>query len=153
MLNIFERNVVTSVLQEKSENGDFDNPIVFNPNGDYGDKVDKQLYLTNDDGNNWYFSAIYEAGLEPGDYYVKITGYDGSTVCADFYVSLDIFEQATVLENFLQVTNGIQMMWDGDAAFTYQVQYSGNLVDTQSWTVAAALGSVPVLYRNEVVLR
>ncbi len=96
-----------------------------------------QFVETNDDGNNWYFSAIYEAGLEPGDYYVKITGYDGSTVCADYYVSLDIFEQATVLENFLQVTNGIQMMWDGDAAFTYQVQYSGNLVDTQSWTVAA----------------
>jgi len=61
MLNIFERNVVTSVLQEKSENGDFDNPIVFNPNGDYGDKVDKQLYLTNDDGNKYYVNVFLSA--------------------------------------------------------------------------------------------
>ncbi|MDD4871156.1 MAG: S8 family serine peptidase [Kiritimatiellae bacterium] len=117
------------------------NPLINHSDADtvmtlYRDIGSLQFVEQNDNGNNWYFSSIYKAELEPGNYYVKITGIDTNTVCADYYISLDVFEQKTVLEGFAQITNGMQMMWQGDAAFTYQVQYSSNLVNTQAWTVA-----------------
>lgn len=116
------------------------NPLMSQTVGDtiitlYRENGGLQFIQQNDDGNNRDFSAIYRAGLDPGVYYVRITGYT-NTVCADYYISLDVFEQAAVLEGFSSTTNGMQMMWQGDAAFTYQVQYSSNLVDTQSWAVA-----------------
>jgi len=123
---------------------DTPNPLIDRNNGDtvmtlYRENGGLMFVQQNDDGNNWYFSAIYRAGLDPGRYYVRIAGYDSNTVCADYYISLDVFEQQTAVESFLSGANGIQMCWYGDASFTYELQYSSDLINTQSWVVATNL--------------
>jgi subtilisin family serine protease len=95
----------------------------------------------NDDGNNRFFSAMYKRDLDPGVYYVRIDSKD-TNVCADYYVSLDVFDQPATLGDFGALSNGWEMTWQGDRAFMYEVQYSSNIMNTQGWVVATNIEGI-----------
>jgi len=117
------------------------NPWLYPGDGDtkitlYRDIGSLQFVTDNDDGNNWYFSAIFRTGLNPGTYYIRVQGYDVNVVCPDYYVSLDVFENQTRLDEVIPAMNGIQMRWQGDASFIYKIEYAESLEGTQVWSVA-----------------
>lgn len=99
------------------------------------------VYIAGDDDGNGdgnTFSALYQAGLPPGVYHIKVEGKTSSTVCPNYYVALDIFEKQTAISSFAAATNGFQMSWHGDASFNYEILYGSNLLNAQAWIVAAS---------------
>ena len=99
----------------------------------FGADVAQPPLASSDDDNNDFFSAFYKTDLDPGRYYVKVTGFGTNFACPDYYVALDIFEAQTAVENFNWSTSGISFAWDGDASYIYCVQYAGTLGGTQVW--------------------
>ena len=94
----------------------------------------------NDDGNNALFSAIYATHLNPGTYFIKIEGGSSNVVCPDYFVALDVFrDNQPFIDECVSTTNGIKFSWSGDVYSEYQIQYSGDIVDTQEWITAANL--------------
>ena len=45
----------------KSNDNSFSSPIVFNPNGDFGDVIEKKLIIRNDDSNKYYTSVTIQS--------------------------------------------------------------------------------------------
>ncbi len=99
----------------------------------FGDDVTQPPIAYSDDDNNDYFSAFYQADLDPGRYYVKVVGFATNSACPDYYLALDIFEAPSTIANFSWSTSGISFAWDGDASYTYRIQYVGALGGTQAW--------------------
>lgn len=91
---------------------------------------DLQVVAVNDQGNNYSYSAIYQANLPAGTYYIRVEAYDDpwweQMADPDYYVSLDVFPAEAGLTNLVRGTNGVQVSWSGDAAFTYRVDVTTN---------------------------
>ncbi len=102
----------------------------------YKDEGGLTAISTNDDGNHVYFSAIFRVGLDSGKYYLEVKGSDLTSACPDYLVALDVFERSSSIAGVRAATNGMSLAWQGDASFSYQIQYTNNLFTTQSWAVA-----------------
>ena len=100
---------------------------------------DGVMLARNDDGNNRRFSAIYQTDLDPGIYYIKVTGYTNETVCANYTVALDLSERTAFLEGPYLAVDGIRMTWLGDASFRYGIEYASNMLGSQIWATATNL--------------
>jgi subtilisin family serine protease len=90
---------------------------------------------TNADGNNIYFSAIYQPGLDTGRYYVEVRGQDLTNPCPNYSLALDVFEQKSAIDSLSVDTNGLEIGWSGNASFMYGVEETSDLTVTQSWSV------------------
>ena len=86
-----------------------------------------------------YFSSIHTT-LDPGTYYLKVSGSTSTVVCADYQVALDVYEYQVRTAGLGCSTNSFSLSWQGDAGFTYKIQYAtSNLVGTQVWSTATNL--------------
>lgn len=99
----------------------------------YRDDGSLQFVAKNDDGNTWYFTALFQEGLDPGTYYLKISGITNDMACPGYVVSLDVFEAQTVLAGPAIRTNGVELAWPSDSTFTYRIEYTDALTNTPAW--------------------
>ena len=95
-----------------------------------------------DDGNDYYYSAIFITNLAAGIYFARVEGKSGS-VDPDYYFSLDLYNRDAELTSIQSATNGIGITWDGDASFNYRVeevdQFSQSVVTNLPWAAVTNL--------------
>lgn len=95
------------------------------------------LVKSDNDGNNRFFSAVYETGLDPGTYRFRVRSVSSNAFeCANYYVALDVYRAQTSIEEADFGTNGLELVWQGDASYSYEMRYTNNLFSTQAWAVA-----------------
>ena len=89
---------------------------------------DLSLISFNDDGNAFYFSAIYETGLVAGTYYIAVEGFDLYTTTNRWYtLTYDAYPAQTVITNFAVAgSNRFEIGWPGDSVFTYDILTRSN---------------------------
>lgn len=108
----------------------------------YRDTGALTVIATNMEGNNIYFSAIFQRALPPGDYYVELHGYRLTNSCPDYYVELETFPNRFTSQGIARMSNGFGLTWQGDPSFVYRIQYT-NAPNTGGWPIAAEVEGRP----------